>query len=303
MATVRRRKTLKPILKKALWGLVILLLLWVVASFALIQYLGAWNLIFPSHQHEEVAPTIPSTVQSPAILLFTKTNSFRHTEAIDAGSIFFADLAKQRNWTLFHTENSAVFSAGDLARFDVVMFFNVSGDVLSQQQQQSFQAWLRAGGGWFGVHSSGDGSHKDWPWYVDNLIGAEFTAHPLDPQFQVARMSNERPDHPIMRNLPTSWDHEEEWYSWEESPRSKGFNILASIDEETYSPVQKIFGSETDLHMGDHPVVWYRCVDGGRAIYSALGHQAAAYEDVEHQRLLENAIVWAMDASACPDKN
>jgi type 1 glutamine amidotransferase len=45
--------------------------------------------------------------------------------------------------------------------------------------------------------------------------------------------------------------------------------------------------------MGDHPVVWSRCVGKGRALYSTLGHGADAYRTSEHPLLLEGAIAWA----------
>jgi type 1 glutamine amidotransferase len=272
-----------------------------VGSLGYIVWIGAWGIIFPSHAHETTPPPIPAGVQTSAILLFTKTNSFRHREGIKAGVRTVKTMAEGIEWDVFHTENSAVFNADDLARFGVVMSLNTSGDILSEAQQLAFQQWLQAGGGWIGVHSAGDGSHKDWPWYVENLIGANFTAHILGPQFQAADVINEMPQHPVMRLSPRRWSHEEEWYSWEESPRGKGFTILARIDEDSYSPVRKAFGREVDLRMGDHPVVWARCVGRGRAVYSAMGHGAAAFASAEYQQLLGAAMVWAMDETACSE--
>lgn len=285
--------------KKLLKVLMVLAVLSVLGGLGFIRYIGAWNRVFPSHVHETVPPEISATITGPAVLLFTKTNSFRHKDAIPAGTAFFKALGERRDWSVFHTENSAVFNTVDLARFDVVVFHNTSGDVLSDEQHAVFETWLQAGGGWVGIHAAGDGSHKDWPWYVENLVGADFTAHIMGPQFQVADVHTEAAEHPAMKDVPSVWQHEEEWYSWEKSPRPNGFTILATIDEDSYSPMQKIGGAENDLHMGDHPVVWSRCIGLGRALYSALGHQAAAYDVPEHQQLLENALQWAMSAEAC----
>ena len=292
---------MKPLYRKILQYCLALVLILVIASLAYIRHLGIWNIVFPSHKHETVAPEIPLTIEQPAILLFTKTNSFRHVKGIAAGASFFKSLAPERGWSVFHTENSAVFNAEDLSRFDVVMFHNASGDTLSKDQQQEFQHWLQAGGGWVGTHSAGDGSHQDWPWYVENLIGAKFTAHIMGPQFQLAQVRNELPEHPAMAGLPAHWQHEEEWYSWEESPNRQDFVVLATIDEDSYTPVQKLFDSEVDLRMGYHPVVWSRCIDKGRAIYSAMGHAAEAYDNAEHRQLLANAIAWAMDIQSCKE--
>ena len=46
--------------------------------------------------------------------------------------------------------------------------------------------------------------------------------------------------------------------------------------------------------MGDHPVVWTRCVGKGRALYSAMGHQAEAFAEPEHRKLLTGALNWVL---------
>lgn len=297
-------KTAMPLWKKLLIALFVVLLLLLVSGLLVIRNVGAWNILFPSHAHETVPPEIPDSLVSPAVLLFTKTNGFRHIEGIAAGLEYLEQVAVKRGWSTFHTENGAVFNEGDLNRFDAVVFLNASGDILDQQQQQAFQSWLTRGGGWLGVHAAGDGSHKDWPWYVENLVGVDFIAHPMGPQFQVARVEVENPGQAAMQNLPGEWLHDDEWYSWVESPRGKkDFDVLASIDESSYSPWLKIMGKEKDLRMGDHPVVWSRCVDSGRALYSAMGHSAASYQAPEHRLLLENALAWVIGQAgqACPE--
>jgi type 1 glutamine amidotransferase len=53
--------------------------------------------------------------------------------------------------------------------------------------------------------------------------------------------------------------------------------------------------------MGDHPVIWSRCIGEGRSLYTALGHKAEAYDNAQYTVLLENAIAWAMTAGACQE--
>ena len=105
--------------------------------------------------------------------------------------------------------------------------------------------------------------------------------------------------HPVTQGLPAEFEHEEEWYSWVASPRTLGFHVLLTVDESSYEPSIRIFGSETDLRMGDHPVAWWRCVGSGRALYATMGHWARAYENPPYAQLLENAIAWAGDRAAC----
>jgi len=277
----------------------ILLLSLVLIGLGGIWYVGAWKLVFPSHQHDTQAPIIPPGLAKPTVLVFSKTNSFRHYDGIAAGGRALEAITSVRGWGMFHTENGAVFNTPDLQQFDAVVFLNASGDMLSDAQEKAFQQWLEAGGGWLGIHSAGDDSHLAWQWYRDNLIGADFTAHPMSPQFQLATVVTENHDHPVNRGLPVVWDHIDEWYSWEKSSRGEGFNILATLDEDSYSPIQKMFGSEVDLHMGDHPVVWTNCVAKGPTVYAAMGHTAEAFDKPEFLKLLENALGWIMTDDSC----
>ncbi len=267
----------------------------VAVSLFAIWKMGAWNLVFPDNSHDTVAPVIPADLASPAVLVFSKTNGFRHVEGIAGGAKALQAITSKHRWGMFHTENGAVFNEQDLARFDVVVFLNASGDMLSDAQESAFQSWLTAGGGWLGIHAAGDSSHLGWQWYRDNLIGATFTAHIMGPQFQTATVVLENHQHPALRDLPNIWQHEEEWYSWEESPRAEGFTVLATIDESSYVPVADFMGTQTDLRMGDHPVVWTNCIGNGKSVYAAMGHRAEAFEQPQFRQLLDSALTWLID--------
>lgn len=243
------------------------------------------------HVHETTPPVIPADLPRPAILVFSKTNAFRHEESIPPGNAFFADLAKQRGWGYFQTENGAAFSPEVLAKFDAVVFNNVSGDVFTTAQQAAFKAFLENGGGYVGVHAAGDNSHKDWGWYMSDLIGATFTQHTMDPQFQQATVNVEDKAHPTTQGLPASWQRIEEWYSFDKSPRTTGAHVLITVDEKTYKPVGMF---SKDLRMGDHPMVWSRCVGKGRFVYSAFGHRAESWAEPENRQLMVNSVGWAL---------
>ena len=277
----------------------LMLLAAILAALAagFLWYVGAWRVVFPSTHHNDRQPFLPGDLRDPAVLVFSKTNQFRHTESIERGSIVIRNIGIARGWDVFLTENGAVFNAEQLSRFKAAVFLNATGDMLSYPQERAFQDWLEAGGGWVGVHAAGDGSHTGWQWYMDNLLGVLFTAHIMGPQFQIASVITENPDHPVAAGLPAVWDHEEEWYSWAVSPRTKGFNVIASVDESSYTPVQKFLGQERDLRMGDHPIAWSNCIGEGRAIYTALGHKAESYDNPTVRQLLENAIAWALGES------
>ena len=276
-------------MKKAL----LLLALCIPAIFlGYVWHIGAWNLMFPKISYDSVMPAFPKSINQPAVLVFSKTNQFRHKDSIKSGQVYFSELASRKGWGVFLTESGAAFNPETLTNFDVVVFLNVTGDVLDETQKEAFQRWFIDGGGWLGIHAAGDGSHGGWDWYMKNLVGATFTAHTMGPQFQVATILSQAPNHPVMAGLPKKWKHLEEWYSWNMSPRQNEFLVFAVIDEESYSPREKIFFDDRDLRMGDHPVVWGRCLEKGRSVYIAMGHKAEAFESQYITELLSNAIDW-----------
>jgi hypothetical protein len=279
-------------LRRILLGVGVLLLAAVAFNWPTLY--NGWRATHPTSDHDSAPLALPAELSAPAVLLFTKTNGFRHEEGIPAGVALIESIAKESGWSVFHTESGAAFTPEHLARFAVVVWHQVSGDVLDDAQKAALKSWLENGGGWVGIHGAGgDGSYV-WQWYVNDLVGAQFIGHPMGPQFQEAKLVVEDRSHPATAQLPESFVHDEEWYSFDQSVRGKGYRVLATVDESTYQPRLRFLGQEKDLRMGaDHPVVWSHCVGRGRTFYSALGHQAKSYQEPEMKSLLAGAIAWA----------
>ena len=282
----------RKILRWLLWLVLALLLIFaglVAYNWDTVQrvFLGGKKV------YETVAPTdIPAEMKRPAILVFSKTNAFRHEEAIPAARTMFDAIAAKNGWSIYHTENGAAFSPEILAKFDVVAFSNASGDLFTPDQEAAFKGFLENGGGYVGIHAAGDNSHADWDWYMTDIIGTTFTGHPMGPQFQEATVRVEDKSHPATAHLPDAWSRTDEWYSFDKSPRKDGVTVLANLDESTYSPIGPF---DTKLAMGkDHPIIWSRCVGKGRVFYTALGHTAASFSEPENVGVLTGALEWAM---------
>lgn len=281
---------------KLRWKRILLWILLAIVAFFAIQTFRYWDTIQRVFLggvkvYETTPPAIPADLTRPAILVFSKTNGFRHEEAIPAANAMFTDMAQKNGWGIFKTENGATFSPEILSRFDAVVFNNTSGDVFTPDQRKAFQGFLENGGGFVGIHAAGDNSHEGWKWYTEKLIGAHFTQHTMKPQFQRATVHVEDATNPATKGLPPTWQRTEEWYSFDKSPREGGAHILATVDEKTYNP-EGMFGK--DLRMGDHPAVWSRCIGKGRVIYSIMGHQAEAFAEPEYRELLQGALNWVM---------
>ncbi len=146
-----------------------------------------------------------------------------------------------------------------------MVFLLTTGDVLDDDQQAAFEAWIGAGGGYLGVHSAAD-TEYGWPFY-GALMGAYFKAHPA---VQSANVDVEVADHPAMAGLASPWMRTDEWYDFQSNPRD-AVTVLATVDESSY----------TGGTMGpDHPIVWaHATTGGGRALYTAMGHTQQSYAD------------------------
>ncbi len=296
--------------RRSWWRRLLKILMWLIlALVAIVAIMAARNwdtiqrvFLGGLKVYESMPPALPAGLKHPAILVFSKTNGFRHEEAIPAANKLFSDLAREKGWGYFQTENGATFSPTILAQFDAVVFNNVSGDVFTPAQRQALKAYVEGGGGFVGIHGAGGDMSYDWRWYVDDLIGAQFIGHPMDPQFQQAKVRIEAKDHPATRGMSDDWLRTDEWYSFAKPARKPGVHILATLDESSYRP-KGMFGQ--NLVMGkDHPIVWWHCTGKGRTLYSAIGHQASAYSEPAYRQMLTGAIGWAMhlEGDGCEPK-
>jgi uncharacterized protein len=237
----------------------------------------------------------PALAKAPAgklkVLLFEKMTGFRDGPSVEAAKLAIGAMAQRNGWHLAITDKGGAINPKTLKQFDVVIWNNVSGDVLTLTQRKAFMNWMNMGGGFIGMHGSGGDPVYFWDWYADSLLGARFTGHPGDPQFQNAQVKIERSLSGIGAGLPATFTMNDEWYSFERSARLNGSNVIATLDESTYKQVGR-FG--TNIVMGaDHPIVWTRCVGNGRSFYSAIGHRPEVYVEPHHVKLLEVAVMWA----------
>jgi type 1 glutamine amidotransferase len=211
------------------------------------------------------------------VLLFSRTAGFRH-DSIPAAIQALTELQDSGGFVVEATEDPTQFTADNLARFRVVVFLLTTGDVLDDDQQAAFEAWIAAGGGYLGVHSAADTEYA-WPFY-GALVGAYFKAHPA---VQAASVDVAAADHPAMAGLTSPWMRTDEWYDFQTNPRD-AVTVLATVDEVSY----------TGGTMGpDHPIVWVHATSGGgRALYTAMGHTQQSYADPAFRQHLTGALRW-----------
>jgi type 1 glutamine amidotransferase len=225
--------------------------------------------------------TTQVSAKQKKVLVFSKTAGFRHYAGIAAGKKAFQQFGTENGFAVDTTENADVFTTDNLKQYAAVVFLLTTGDVLNDQQQQAFEQYIKAGGGFVGLHSAAD-TEYDWPWYGE-LNGAYFKSHPKQQEavFNVVDQNTIATAH-----LPKVWKRFDELYNFKWI--GNDLHILITIDENSYTG-----GANGE----NHPMSWYHHFDGGRAFYSALGHDDKSYADPLYLQHILGGLKYAMGVS------
>ena len=212
------------------------------------------------------------------VLVFTKTSGYRH-DSIPTAIAALQRVGAEAGMRVDRSENAADFNPKNLARYQAVVFASTTLDVLDEQQQAAIEGFVRAGGGFMGIHAAAD-TEYDWPWYGE-LVGAWFKSHPQG--LQTARVLFEGDAVDAAKN----WSVTDELYNYRSNPRAH-VQVLATVGEADY----------TGGTMGaDHPIAWCHAFDGGRAWYTGLGHEIKLYQDPVFLAQLRHGLDYAAGIS------
>jgi cytochrome c len=207
----------------------------------------------------------PHTAQPLHILVFSKTDGFRHA-SIEAGKTAFTKMAAEKGFTVDFTEDASKFTTANLKKYNAVIFLSTTGDVLNDLQQQEFERYIQAGGGYLGIHAAADCEY-DWPWY-GKLVGAWFLDHPNPNNIQTGTFYVTAKNSFATMNMPDSFSHKDEFYNFKQIDPT--IHVLVKIDEKSYKG-----GKNGD----DHPMSWWHDFDGGRSFYTNMGHTDETFSE------------------------
>ena len=140
-----------------------------------------------------------SYAQTPRILVFSKTAGFRHT-SIEPGKTALLKMGQSQGFAVDTTEDASKFNETNLKRYATVVFLCTTGDVLDAIQQNAFERYIQAGGGYVGLHSATD-TEYDWPWY-GKLAGGYSPATPARRVMSKRELSTSKTKR---TQAPTSW--------------------------------------------------------------------------------------------------
>jgi len=199
-------------------------------------------------------------------------------------------LGEENNFAVDVSEDPAVFTDQNLKRYKALIFDNTNNEVFGNEEQKSaFQRYIRAGGGFVGIHSA-TGSMRQWPWFW-SVVGGKFCRHAKMQKFTVKVKDAKDPS---TAHFPATFEWTDEFYYVDHIP--EGLHVLLAGDLTTVEDPGKdkypgkLFGDE-------FPLAWRHQFDGGREWYTALGHQPEHYADPQFTKHLLGGIRWAMGES------
>lgn len=279
---------------------------------AVLGVLGA-ALVVPAFAAQAQAESVPArtdVVQDYDVLVVGKTTGFRHS-SIDEATTAIMALGEANGFSVDvwdpvvpsrspgqpdRTLVSTPFtSASDLGKYETIVFVSTvdgtndldpaKATLLDKAELNAFQGYIRAGGGFAGVHAATDSMHTV-PWYSQLTGGgARFVSHPRQ---QNAVQVVEDGTHPSTEHLAATWPRFDEWYNFTQSPRDS-VRVLTNLDETTYEAGRGSMGS-------DHPLSWCQNFESARSWYTGGGHTEASYVDPAFLKHLLGGIAWSAGA-------
>jgi type 1 glutamine amidotransferase len=239
---------------------------------------------------------------SPRVLVFTKTEGFRH-DSIPTAIEQLRKYGPEYNLLFDFSEDAGIFSDANMTAYDGVLFVSTSETILDPDQQGVFTKWLQSGGVYSGVHLA-CGTQQNMTAYKA-AVGALFEYH---PEQQEATFSPLTKDHPATADMPDQWTYSEEVYFYQSDPREMGATVLVTVDKtKLNNPTEN--PDEPPRSGTPHPIAWYIekpqynfLVQGapkhGRSFYTSLGHTNEVWMTDTFMFHLLGGLTWALDGAS-----
>ncbi|MCK0188980.1 PVC-type heme-binding CxxCH protein [Arenibacter sp. F20364] len=117
---------------------------------------------------------------------------------------------------------------------------------------------------------------EDWPEYNKTLVGGGSRSHEDLQEFEVRVV---KPDHPLMKGVPSKFRIVDELYRWKKDPGAE-IEVLAV---------------SRGLKSGEeYPTVWIVKHPKAKIVGNTLGHDERAHEHKAYKTILRNSVEWIL---------
>ncbi|CAN5180610.1 hypothetical protein BH23BAC1_BH23BAC1_34460 [soil metagenome] len=245
------------------------------------------------HANSNQTLRINKTDENFKILVYDETSGWAHNSR-DAARVMFQELGVDHGFEVDFDRTGAAFNTlENLQNYAIVVFSNTSGnEILNRNQQENFEAYIKAGGNFLGIHAATDTYRTGWDWYRD-LVGGSVRENPNHTtQNHPGVLDVVGPEHPSTENVPDPWNRNEEWYYWK---GGGGYLFEGNID------VLQVRATGNEEYDEARPISWFKEFDGGRSFYTAMGHDISAYAEEHLRNHILGAITWLVAEDDDPD--
>lgn len=259
------------------------------------------------------APAKPAKARK--ILIFSKTNGFRHGSIATGAKALSLLGEKTGAWTAVHSEDDAMFEPETLKQFDAVVMVNTTGELFrprklpgdaeqkkaalerEERLKKSLVDFVKSGKGLAGTHSATD-TYKNWKEY-NKMMGGAFAGHPWHKKVPVQILAS---THPVNKAFAgTQFEVTDEIYQFRnDTALSTERKMLLALDNEKLPDIDK--GRRDDKF---YPISWVAKYGEGRTFYCSLGHRNEIYWNpvvLKHYLAGIQYALGDLDADATPTK-
>ncbi len=247
------------------------------------MFIGLLALSVLAHGHRS-----PAGAATLRVLYLTQSAAFAHPVLPHSEAVLTRLAAESPEFELTVSRDASLLTARTLSRYAAVVFFTTGELPMNTGQRAALLSYVRAGGGFVGIHSATD-TFYEWPPYRD-LIGGYFDGHPWHQEVTVRV---EDGTHSATQHLGDSFRIHDEIYQHRQWSRD-GVDVLLSLDVSSVD----MTASGITRDDRDFALAWTRQEGAGRVFYTALGHRPDVWDDLRFQRHLLGGIGWAAGAGA-----
>ncbi|HVS94569.1 MAG TPA: ThuA domain-containing protein [Mucilaginibacter sp.] len=216
-------------------------------------------------------------------------NGGHHVEYSKAARIWLNKLAADSNFSIDYIQNTDQINNEFLHKYQLFIQLDYPPYGWKPAAVEAFQKYIEDGkGGWIGFHHASllgefDG-YPMWEWFHRFMGGIRWKNYIAT--FVQGQVKVEDKKHPVMKGVPASFIiKKEEFYTYDKSPRAN-VHVIANVDENSYVP-------NSDIKMGDHPVIWTNDNVKARNVYIFMGHSPDLFHNDAYKKIFTNAIFWA----------
>jgi type 1 glutamine amidotransferase len=224
-----------------------------------------------------VAQSADPVLKGKRLLVYTKNGKGYVHDNIASAVEAVQVMAKRYGFSADVSDDPAVFTETNLKKYQALVFTSTNNDVFDTDDQRvAFRRYIEAGGGFVGVHSI-TGTERNWHWFK-MMIGETFTWH---AKFQKFTLKKTDAAHPSMKDVPASWEREDECYFGKEL--YPGIKVLMMHDVSTLNKEAKdqadLIVKNQSIFTDYFPAVWWQPFQGGTVWVTTLGHSKESYKE------------------------